>query len=73
MSDLILFFRRTVRGKKCKDGLGVLIWQDGSKYQGQFKADKMEGNGRMTQANGSMYQGQWANGMANGSGTFVDS
>ena len=51
----------------------MLIWQDGSKYQGQFKEDKMEGNGRMTQANGSMYQGQWANGMANGAGTFVDS
>jgi hypothetical protein len=25
---------RTIRGHKCKDGLGVLIWQDGSKYQG---------------------------------------
>ena len=48
-------FRRMVKGKKYKDGLGVLVWQDGSKYQGQFRQDKMEGSGRMTQANGSIY------------------
>jgi len=30
---------RFVRGQKVKDGLGILIWPDGSKYQGQFVSD----------------------------------
>ena len=59
--------------KKVKDGMGIMRWQDGSRYLGQFSDDKMEGKGRMTQANGSVYQGQWSQGMANGIGTFIDS
>lgn len=46
-----------MNGRKIKDGLGILIWQDGSKYQGQFNMDQMKGLGRMIQGNGSIYQG----------------
>ena len=49
--------RRFIKGKKVKDGLGILIWADGSKYQGQFYQGQMQGLGRMIQANGSVYQG----------------
>ena len=48
------------KNKKVKDGMGIMRWQDGSRYLGQFSDDKMEGKGRMTQANGSVYQGQWS-------------
>jgi hypothetical protein len=34
--------------KMVKDGFGILTWADGSKYEGQFKNDKMAGKGRMT-------------------------
>ena len=70
---LATFLRRFIKGQKVKDGLGILIWADGSKYQGQFVQGQMQGLGRMIQANGSVYQGQWKNGMANGRGVFIDS
>lgn len=53
----LCFTRRFMNGRKIKDGLGILIWQDGSKYQGQFNMDQMKGLGRMIQGNGSIYQG----------------
>lgn len=64
-----------VSRKKCnkqRDGLGVQLWPDGSKYEGMWKDDRCHGKGRMTHANGDVYQGEWKNDMANGHGTFVD-
>jgi len=32
-----------VNGRMVKDGLGVMTWPDGSKYEGQFENDRMSG------------------------------
>ena len=31
-----------------KDGVGVQLWPDGSKYEGTWRRDKANGRGRMT-------------------------
>jgi hypothetical protein len=55
-----------------RDGVGIQIWPDGSKYEGIWRRDKANGRGRMTHANGDMYEGQWRDDKANGNGVFVD-
>lgn len=42
-----------------KDGEGILIWPDGSLYEGYWKADKAHGRGRLIHANGDVYTGDW--------------
>lgn len=54
------------------EGLGTIIFSDGSKYQGQTKNGLFHGKGRMTHANGDVYQGEWKEGKANGFGVYVD-
>ncbi len=47
--SVILLDRKFAENKrKIKDGVGIMVWQDGSRYIGQFIEDKMEGKGRMT-------------------------
>jgi len=55
-----------------KDGVGVQLWKDGSKYEGMWSNDLCNGRGRMTHANGDIYEGAWKNDKANGYGVFVD-
>lgn len=55
-----------------RDGVGIFFGRDHSKYEGQFKADKMHGKGRKIYANGEYYVGDFANDMANGYGVFRD-
>lgn len=67
----ILIFFRTKKTKQ-RDGLGIQLWPDGSKYEGMWKNGRCNGMGRMTHANGDIYQGEWRDDQANGVGTFVD-
>ena len=41
--------------KNKKDGVGILFWPDGTKYEGQFKEDAANGKGRKIYANGEFY------------------
>ena len=59
----------SLQGKK--QGYGIYIKPDGSKYEGLWNLDKIEGLGRYIDKNGNYYQGSWLNGMANGEGTLV--
>ncbi len=66
----------SVHGKK--QGYGIYIKPDGSKYEGLWNNDKIEGLGRYIDKNGNYYEGNyylilgnWKNGMANGQGTLV--
>ncbi len=49
-----------------RDGVGIQLWPDGSKYEGLWKKDKANGKGRMTHANGDVYEGEWKDDKANG-------
>ena len=53
-----------------KDGKGILISADGSKYEGYWKEDKANGRGRLTYANGDVYEGEWKDDKAHGYGKY---
>ncbi len=55
-----------------KDGVGIMFWPDGTKYEGQFRNDKQHGKGRKIFSNGEFYIGNFANDKANGFGVFQD-
>eukprot|EP00826_Nyctotherus_ovalis_P045393 TRINITY_DN5027_c0_g2_i5.p1 TRINITY_DN5027_c0_g2~~TRINITY_DN5027_c0_g2_i5.p1 ORF type:complete len:275 (+),score=42.45 TRINITY_DN5027_c0_g2_i5:46-870(+) len=54
-----------------RDGNGVMIDSNGSRYDGTWKNDKMDGYGRLIHAEGSVYVGEWKNGKANGRGILI--
>jgi hypothetical protein len=41
-----------------REGYGILILPDGSKYQGFFKLNKMNGRGRLISSDGDYYEGK---------------
>lgn len=55
-------------------GKGILIWPDGSKYEGYFKNNKQHGRGRLIHSNGEIYEGNWLEDKACGYGvhTYLD-
>jgi hypothetical protein len=52
-SNHTLYCRNKQNNKR--DGLGVQLWPDGSKYEGMWRDGKCSGMGRMTHANGDIY------------------
>ena len=53
-----------------RNGRGILLWEDKSKYQGQWKKDKPHGKGKFIYPNGDYYIGEWKDGKVNGKGKF---
>jgi hypothetical protein len=49
-------------------GKGVLTHSDGSRYEGDFKNDALDGNGTFYYASGSVYIGQFYDGLRHGHG-----
>ena len=52
-----------------KEGKGVLIYNNGDKYEGEWKKDKKEGEGVFIDRNGK-YEGEYKNDMKEGKGTI---
>lgn len=44
-----------------REGKGIQIWKDGSKYTGYWKNDQANGKGRLVHADGDVYEGEWYN------------
>ena len=42
-----------------RDGRGIQIWLDGSRYEGYWKNNKANGHGRLIHADGDVYEGEW--------------
>ena len=40
-----------------REGKGVQIWSDGSRYEGFWLKDKANGRGRLIHADGDVYEG----------------
>ncbi len=55
-----------------RHGKGVQIWDDGAKYDGEWKFDQANGYGIFYYVDGDIYQGQWENDKANGEGTYFN-
>lgn len=47
-------------------GKGVLIWENGSKYEGEFQHGKMHGLGKEVNDEGVEYKGTWQLGRKTG-------
>jgi len=55
-----------------RNGYGMQIWPDGSKYVGYWKNDKANGLGRLIHCDGDVYSGEWRDDMAHGRGKYID-
>jgi hypothetical protein len=45
------------KNTELRSGLGIQVWQDGSKYEGYWRDDKANGKGRLIHADGDVYEG----------------
>jgi|GEM_PF-2744158 len=54
----------------CNGGYGTYVFDDGSKYVGNFINSKLDGQGTYTTAKGERYTGEFKYGMYNGYGTY---
>lgn len=52
------------------EGMGVYIWNDGRKYEGDYKDDKKNGFGIYQWADGRRYMGYWNKGKQHGLGKY---
>ena len=55
------------------EGRGVETWNDGRKYEGEFKNGKKDGEGTFEWGNGNKYIGSWRSGKQHGIGIWVSS
>eukprot|EP00347_Sterkiella_histriomuscorum_P008950 403343115 len=53
-----------------KEGFGIQIWPDGSKYVGQWLRSKANAYGRFILADGDVYEGEWKDDKAHGYGIY---
>lgn len=63
------------KGQWSKEGLrqgrGIQLWPDGSKYEGYWLNDMANGRGRLIHSDGDVYEGEWVNDKAQGKGTYI--
>lgn len=57
--------------KEIRDGRGIQVWQDGSRYEGYWKNNKANGFGRLIHADGDVYEGEWRDDKAHGKGIYT--
>lgn len=63
---IVLVFGITIYGSEIKE----ITYADGSRYEGEFKDNKINGEGTYTTADGK-YEGKFKDGMYNGKGTYI--
>ncbi len=54
-----------------KNGYQVFIYDDGTKYEGEWKDDQRNGQGKLTWTDGTVYSGAWINNYMHGQGTYT--
>lgn len=52
-------------------GSGTYTWDDGRRYQGDYKDDKKHGFGAYMLVDGRVYYGNWKEGLQHGEGSIV--
>ena len=62
----------TDKFKSTWQGLGIIKFEDGSRYVGQTEGGTLEGRGHMVHSDGIVYHGDYKKGQANGKGTLWD-
>jgi hypothetical protein len=56
--------------ENCKEGYGLQVWPDGSKYEGFWQKDMANGYGRFILADGDVFEGNWVDDKAHGLGNY---
>lgn len=59
-----------IKGTNIRQGKGIQIWSDGSKYEGWWKDNKANGRGRLIHADGDVFEGEWKDDKAHGFGVY---
>lgn len=52
-------------------GVGVCVYTDGSRYQGDWRAGLKDGRGTHSFASGDQFEGEWENGWMHGLGVYT--
>ena len=65
----VKYIGQVIDGKK--EGNGIMLFKDGSRYEGNWKNDKEEGKGSFFNIKGDKYEGDWKNGQKEGKITFI--
>lgn len=60
-----------IKDTDIRDGRGIQIWLDGSRYEGYWKNNKANGLGRLIHADGDIYEGDWKDDKAHGNGVYT--
>ena len=58
------------RESKQRDGLGVLVYNNGRVYEGEWEKNKRNGRGYEVFSNGNIYHGNYSVGRAHGKGIY---
>ena len=58
------------KGRMKPTGLGIMKFENGSLYEGQWENGVRSGYGRLIQDSGNVYEGRWSKDLANGYGVF---
>lgn len=69
--NVIIYSHAQCISGDCETGQGVLKFQSGTVYIGEFSGGEFEGTGILISANGDRYFGKWENDMRNGYGKLV--
>jgi hypothetical protein len=64
-----IFIGETNENNK-RHGKGIMIYENGRKYEGNWINDLREGRGYEKHSNGNMYMGEFSNGKAHGHGVY---
>ena len=59
-----------IEGTNIRQGYGIQIWSDGSKYEGWWRDNKANGRGRLIHADGDVFEGEWKDDKAHGYGVY---
>ena len=51
--------------------MGIQVWPDNAKYEGQWFTNKANGRGKFWHADGDFYDGEWIDDKANGFGVYI--
>jgi hypothetical protein len=72
---LLLFTNTSAIGQciegDCINGTGIMVFNSGNKYKGEFVDGKRQGEGTFVWVSGAKYRGQWLNDQMHGEGTYV--
>jgi len=71
MFPILCFGQKCISGN-CENGKGTFIWPNGDRYSGEWKNNKMNGQGTLIGSEVKIkYVGEWKDNLMNGQGTFT--